>query len=154
MNTYTACPLDPSKPVGRRRHEDFARRLAWGWRPTAAYRAAFPRSARWRDDALCDKAARLASKVRLRVAWLREFAPAGAAPSFCERQRILSQIARGSMPGHVQSDDGRGHGSPCCPRVAAVVVLDPVAAIRELNSMFKTRRATGTDKEGQHDGQH
>lgn len=81
------------------RHETFAQELAKGVSQRKAYRAAYPKSERWKDTTVDAKACRLAKedKVKARYEELKENAAnaaGGAVMTRNEKRKLLAEMAR------------------------------------------------------------
>lgn len=76
------------------RHERFAQELAQGISQRRAYRAAFPRSEKWKDETVDSKASALAKsdKVSARVKELQEASASKAIKTARERKEWLSEV--------------------------------------------------------------
>ena len=76
------------------RHEKFAQELAKGISQRKAYRAAFPRSEKWKDETVDAKASALAKndKVLARVKELQELAASKAVMTATQRKEWLTQL--------------------------------------------------------------
>lgn len=76
------------------RHEIFAQEIAKGMSQRRAYRIAFPKSQKWKDETVDSKASALANsdKVLARVQKLKEEASSKAVKSAIERKEWLSSI--------------------------------------------------------------
>lgn len=76
------------------RHENFAQELAQGISQRKAYRAAYPRSEKWKDETVDSKASALAKndKVLARVKELQDLSASKAVKTATERKEWLSQI--------------------------------------------------------------
>lgn len=75
------------------RHEKFAQELAKGISQRKAYRAAFPRAEKWKDETVDTKASALAKndKVLARFKELQELAASKAIKTVTERKEWLSK---------------------------------------------------------------
>lgn len=81
------------------RHETFAQELAKGVSQRKAYRAAYPKSERWKDSTVDAKACNLAKedKIKARYEELKETAAnaaGGAVMTRNEKRRLLAEMAR------------------------------------------------------------
>ncbi len=76
------------------RHEMFAQEVAKGMSQRKAYRIAFPKSVKWKDETVDSKASVLANseKVLERIRELKDLASSKAIKSAIERKKWLSEL--------------------------------------------------------------
>ena len=132
-----------------KRYEVAAQRLAKGESAVDVYRTIYPRSRRWKPQALYQKASELAGKVSVRVQELQKLAPADTIMSIVERKQILTDIASAN-PAELLEAFGAGNMKSSHWRAVASVKMrelkgkstvveirfwDPSPAIAELNRM-------------------
>ena len=96
MGMKTDEPIDPSKPLKPHENERFVQERLKGKSQREAYRAAYPKSKKWKDATADSKACILEarSKIGARLEWLKSQAADESVMSVIERKRILSEIAR------------------------------------------------------------
>ena len=133
--------------------EKFARLVAEGRNQTDAYREAYPRSRRWKDEAVKVRASRLASNANLMLTIdkLRKAANAATALKIGEMQTILSDRIRaivdegGDTADLCRAADSlariSGWNQPDAVAVAAVQIVTPEERAR------KIREALGIPEE-------
>ena len=95
------------------RRERFCQLVASGKSQSDAYREVYPRSMRWKEEAIHVRASELAGKVSVRVGELKEAGATRAVMTKIECCELLSKIIR--------SPDGDGGGM--VSRLAAIGIL-------------------------------
>lgn len=133
--------------------EKFARLVAEGADQAKAFREAYPKSKRWKDEAVWSNASALARKVSVRVAELRKAANAATALKIGEMQTILSDRIRaivdegGDTADLCRAADSlariSGWNQPDAVAVAAVQIVTPEERARRI------REALGIPEEAE-----
>ncbi len=135
--------------------EKFARLVAEGKPQAEAFRECYPRSAKWKDKSVWERASALAAsvKVRSRVAELRKAANAKTALKIGEMQTILSDRIRaivdegGDTADLCRAADSlariSGWNQPDAVAVAAVQIVTPEERARRI------REALGIPEEAE-----
>lgn len=130
MGARTVIPIDPAKPLPNARHEAFCQAYLKTGVASQAYKAAYPKAAKWTRGSLDVEASRLRAspKIAPRIASLQAKAAGVASMAYTEACVILSRMARGEER---ESSDVRGpHGIVKLRRTDRLQALMALAKLR------------------------
>lgn len=95
---------DATLPLDNAAHERFAQLVAEGQSQSSAYRVVYPKSQRWKAEALYAQASALARKVSVRIDAIKKATADERIMSLTERNLFLSDVCRMGQKAITETD--------------------------------------------------